>query len=218
MNPFLTNIFSTPLLCGVSDNTKILKSIETLSYKFKEESKSVGLVSDAWEQAKISNQKEEYEKFGVTSFYSKNLIKEDEWQEATYFINEFSQAMINTVYGGNDLVITNMWTTIYPQEAFVPEHIHNNSFLSGVLYIKAKKNCGNLIFRDPSYIAKSMLSRSPNDFPSVHTQYTQEVSEGLMIIFPSWLPHHSQPNRSGEDRIIVSFNINIKDFAIRDTL
>ena len=29
-----------------------------------------------------------------------------------------------------------------------------------------------------------------------------------MILFPSWLPRSTRPNLSGEDRIIVSFNLD----------
>ena len=28
-----------------------------------------------------------------------------------------------------------------------------------------------------------------------------------MVLFPGWLPHNSRANKSGEDRIIVSFNL-----------
>ena len=36
-----------------------------------------------------------------------------------------------------------------------------------------------------------------------------KVLEGDLLIFPSYLPHYVEPNKSDEDRIVISFNIDI---------
>ena len=33
--------------------------------------------------------------------------------------------------------------------------------------------------------------------------------EGLLVLFPSYLHHSVDVNRSNEDRIVISFNINL---------
>ena len=37
-----------------------------------------------------------------------------------------------------------------------------------------------------------------------------EVSEGDLLIFPGYLPHKVAKNESDEDRIVISFNVDIK--------
>jgi uncharacterized protein (TIGR02466 family) len=46
---------------------------------------------------------------------------------------------------------------------------------------------------------------------SEFTAYTADAvahgaEAGLLLIFPSWLPHGVEPNMSDEDRISISFN------------
>lgn len=218
MSQFIRQIFPTPFFVGTSPNTEIREKICELAYAFKDEAQDAGLVSVAWDLNGKSSRKEDFDEYGVTSFYSKNLLNEEPWFPVIDFIHDFSASMIRTVYNGEDSMILNMWTTIYPQGAFVPAHIHDNSLLSGVFYAKAKPNCGNLVFEDPAHIAKNMSSRGANVFPTLPTRYTQDVEEGMMVLFPSWLPHQTRPNKSGEDRIIVSFNIGFRRNALAETM
>lgn len=210
MNQFLKGIFSTPLLIGNSNSKEICQEICKLAYKFRESATDAGLVSNKWNYAEKSSNQEDFIKNGVTSFNSGSLTDDPEWANVAAFIYDFASTMIKSVNTSNRIpVIDNMWTTIYPNKAFVPEHIHSNSLLSGVFYAKTPENCGDIVFKDLAAVAKNMCIAQIRDFPAVETIYTQEVKEGVMVIFPSWLPHYTLPNESNEDRIMVSFNINM---------
>ena len=37
-----------------------------------------------------------------------------------------------------------------------------------------------------------------------------EINEGDLLIFPGYLPHKVEKNDSDEDRIVISFNVDIK--------
>ena len=37
-----------------------------------------------------------------------------------------------------------------------------------------------------------------------------EIEEGDLLIFPGYLPHKVRANESNEDRIVISFNVDIK--------
>ena len=39
-----------------------------------------------------------------------------------------------------------------------------------------------------------------------------EIKEGDLLIFPAYLPHGVEENKSNEDRIVISFNIIINNF------
>ncbi len=216
MSNFVKNIFPTPIYAAVSDNVAIQDLISSLVYKWKEETfdklKSSGvpmsgLMSYHWDLNTESNSRTDFEKFGITTFYTGNLAQNPDWAPVVEFIQNVTSSLLDGTYNGK-VAITNMWATIYPKGAYVPEHIHNNSLYSGVYYAKAAPYCGNIVFKDPAYISKTMASKLSNGFPSVSIVHTQEVESGLMVIFPSWLPHASQPNESNEDRIIVSFNLD----------
>ncbi len=69
------------------------------------------------------------------------------------------------------------------------DHAHLSA-LSGVLYLQAKKGCGDLYFRKDG---KNDLTIRP------------EV--GKMVIFPPFLRHGVHANRSNIDRISFAFNL-----------
>lgn len=211
MSDFLKLIFPTPILIGKSDTPEICELICDLAYEFKDKAENAHMVSDYWDFGMKSSNQNDFEKYGVTSFNSSvDLFNLPEWKEVTEFIYNMICHMIKDVNDKNfEVRLINMWTTIYPDNTFVPEHIHSNSYLSGVFYAKAKPHCGGLSLHDPSWVAKTMFMRTNQpEFPNVQTKWLEEAEEGKMILFPSWLPHRSLPNLSGEDRIIVSFNID----------
>jgi len=212
MSQFLRTIFPTPILAGVSDNKGIRQKICDLAYEFKSKARDASLVSDQWLRGTKSSNQEDFERKGVTSFNSGSLTNEPKWSEVTDFIYSFANTMIQSVNdAATEPVLIEMWTTIYPAGAFVPEHVHSNALLSGVFYAKAPERCGSIVFRDPSSVAKMMFIRKMKEFPTVNTLQTHDIRDGAMVIFPAWLPHFTEVNESGEDRIIVSFNINMVD-------
>lgn len=216
MSNFLKPIFSTPLLIAKCDNSETLAEANTLAYNLRDNLTVGSLVSEEWDKGTKSSNKQDFYTSGVTSFNSTgDLYTKPEWQNISKFIYEYVGILLSSIDNNNlKHTIINMWTTIYPQDCFVPEHIHSNSYLSGVLYTKADKDCGDLVFHDPNWVAKTMFMHTNLPvFPNVETKYSIVPEPGLLVIFPSWLPHRSLPNKSGNDRIILSFNIGFLDEA-----
>jgi len=50
-------------------------------------------------------------------------------------------------------------------------------------------------------------SNQPNELNSISASI--KVNEGDLLIFPAYLPHSVEENKSDEDRVIISFNIDI---------
>ena len=201
---------STPILSGRSDFEPIREELNALSYSLRGSLSIGSLVSEEWDRGVKSSSKEDFLKSGVTSFNStEDLFNKPEWANVAAFLFSFAKNMIDSVDpDSKPFHLINMWTTIYPTGSFVPEHVHSNSYISGVFYSKAPEGCGDIVFHDPSWVAKTMLMHTNEPrFPNVETKYSIKAEEGLMVLFPSWLPHRSLPNTSNEDRIIVSFNI-----------
>jgi len=99
--------------------------------------------------------------------------------------------------------IKEMWLNINEHKDCNGAHTHGG-VLSGVLYLNAPKNCGNLVFTNP--MPRSDLSViKPNN-------YAITPQTLACIIFPSWLEHYVEPNLSiSEPRISLSFNYYVED-------
>ena len=77
-------------------------------------------------------------------------------------------------------------------------------------YYDSSKNCGDILFHDPR---QARIIRKPNKIKA--NQLNAEVvnitpQSGLLVLFPSYLYHSVAKNNSDEERIIISFNIDMK--------
>jgi len=102
----------------------------------------------------------------------------------------------------------NMWANVNPPGGMNRAHQHPNSLWSGVYYIKAPKNCGNLKIDDPRSSAAMCRPRQKEGEkpPRLFREIQYEPIAGRCIMFPSWLMHCVDPNESNDIRISVSFN------------
>ena len=106
--------------------------------------------------------------------------------------------------------IREMWAIINKKEDFNVVHTHPNSCLSAAYYVKAPTNCGRFQIENLN-IAKrhsSPLLANPNEL-NINVAGI-EVTEGDLLIFPGYLPHKVARNEADEDRIVISFNVDIK--------
>ena len=115
----------------------------------------------------------------------------------------------------HELVIGTMWAIINPPGCYNRAHIHPESLWSGVYYVQAPENSGDIEFTDPRtqhlvHQAKFKLNqRRPRE---CWTKVTYTPKAGKMLLFPAWLYHAVNPNLSREegvdgDRVIISFNL-----------
>ena len=105
-------------------------------------------------------------------------------------------------------VCGNMWANINYPGCFNRPHIHPNSLFSGVYYVTAPKNSGNLMIYDPRQgVQMTMPNRKEGKLsPELWREVHYEPKAGRCIMFPSWLWHEVKPNKSNDTRISVSFN------------
>ena len=109
------------------------------------------------------------------------------------------------------VVIGNMWANINDKGHSNSVHIHDDSFISGVFYVKAKPGQGNINFYKDYNTDYIIASQAPikyyNHLNSGAMSY--EPLTGRLILFPGHLPHGVENNELDEDRISISFNVRI---------
>jgi uncharacterized protein (TIGR02466 family) len=94
-----------------------------------------------------------------------------------------------------------MWGMISPPLAYNVTHNHPGSWFSGVYYLSVPQDSGSIEFYHPSEAASFSGYGRPTETFTVHP--------GRLILFPPWLKHSVQQNRSQHDRLCVSFNFNL---------
>ena len=105
--------------------------------------------------------------------------------------------------------IINMWSVINQKNTFNIRHAHPNSMMSAAYYVKAKKNSGNINFFDPKEI-KTMYHPPYKEYNDLSSEAVKiEPEEGKLLLFPAYLQHSVDKNLSDEDRIVISFNVDI---------
>tara|TARA_A100001515_G_scaffold131585_1_gene119471 strand:+ start:183 stop:761 length:579 start_codon:yes stop_codon:yes gene_type:complete len=105
-------------------------------------------------------------------------------------------------------ILGNMWANVNYPNGYNRPHIHPNSLFSGVYYIKAPENCGELVCNDPRPGVQTNMPARIKGKPPKHLWRECHISpiEGRIIMFPAWLWHCVEPNKSNDIRISVSFN------------
>ena len=110
-----------------------------------------------------------------------------------------------------NISLNTLWININGKGHYNKLHHHPLSDLSGVFWIKASKNSGNLEFTSPHDFVQanemSCYTKKYRDDNKIFSSYYFNPSAGRVMIFPSFLLHHVLPNNSNEDRISVSFNL-----------
>lgn len=112
----------------------------------------------------------------------------------------------------------NMWVNINEEGNTNSVHIHDDSFISGVFYVKAQPGQGNINFYKCFSHDYIVASQAPIDHYTLLSASAMsfEPMTGKLILFPGYLPHGVERNNMAEERISISFNVKLlrKDDAI----
>lgn len=106
--------------------------------------------------------------------------------------------------------VNHAWANVYPPTAYIDIHNHIPAPIVASFYLKKPVDSGDLIFENPiSTVLRYQPYKELNDPDGYVSAFdtTVEVSEGDVVLFPGWLMHKTQQNRSSENRIILGFNL-----------
>lgn len=199
----IVNIFPVTILDATLDSCdSVNQNLIIELQKLFDTAESNRALSHNWKDFLITQEKSSS---GYSSFNDSDLAANPDFKfffdKLSTLISEF---LAQLGYTGN-WKFENAWSNVYPKDAFVPLHDHRGLHWSGVYYVQADKHCGDLVLVDPKEYAlanepENTLYRGNNDF-------RVEPTPGKVLIFPGYLKHETMPNKSNQDRIIISFNI-----------
>ncbi len=111
--------------------------------------------------------------------------------------------------------VTGCWANVHAPGGFHAMHSHPNNFLSGVYYVQSQAGADTINFHDPR--PQTAIMRPPVTALTAYNtdQVVVQVAPGTLLLFPAWLPHSVDRNRSTEQRISVSFNVMFDNYAQR---
>ena len=144
----------------------------------------------------------------------KDLHKLDEFRELVSYINDTGRIILQFLKISYDAIeITGCWANINPEGASHRSHSHPNNFLSGGYYVQTREGGDTINFHDPR-IQTGIIRPPVTELTAENTdQVVIKVSNGTLLIFPAYLQHSVDPNRSGEERISISFNMMFSSFT-----
>ena len=143
-----------------------------------------------------------------------DLHEWEEFRELASCVNHAVRRVLDFLkIGAADFEITGCWANMNPPNAAHGRHGHPNNFLSGVYYVQTNEGADTINFHDPR--SQTEIIKPPVTALTAENtdQVVVKVSNGTMLIFPAWLAHSVDANRSGETRISIGFNIMFSTYA-----
>lgn len=115
--------------------------------------------------------------------------------------------------GAREVEITGCWANVSAPGARHGTHSHPNNFLSGVYYVQTSAGANTINFHDPrpqSGVMRPPIAKLTADNADL---VVATVTDGTLMLFPAWLPHSVDANRSDTVRVSVSFNLMFPHYA-----
>jgi len=138
----------------------------------------------------------------------------DELQEFISCVDNATKSILRFLrIGQAAFEVTGCWATVLAKGAIHKSHSHPNNFLSGVYYVRTHPGADTINFHDPR--SQTGVIRPPVvELTAENTdQVVVRVTNGTLLMFPSYLEHSVDTNMSAEERISISVNIMFSSFA-----
>lgn len=199
------NLFATPIY----QEHATLENYDAVQLEIKAvldeitKSNDYSLVSYTHPEAKKQRQKEEGYVIKDNIILEKKLVNLE--ARINSAIDHF--AMQSGWFGLNrpgKFVIDNSWLNINGKGVHHEYHSHPGYTIGGCYYFRVSELQGGINFNNPNQMMYNLAFPGGNRYPG---SINILPKDGDLILFPAWLQHSTDVNRSDEDRISLAFNI-----------
>ncbi|HXM83008.1 MAG TPA: 2OG-Fe(II) oxygenase family protein [Burkholderiales bacterium] len=145
---------------------------------------------------------------------AQTLHQREEFRDLISCVNKAAKSVLRFLRIGYDAIeVTGCWATVLAQGAAHKVHSHPNNYLSGVYYVRTRPNADSINFHDPR--TQAHVIRPPVTALTAENtdQVVVKVTNGTLLMFPSYLEHSVDANAAEEERISISFNVMFSSFA-----
>ena len=133
------------------------------------------------------------------------LTKHEQLKNIVSFFKECIDDYCSTIiHSDQRLVITQLWGNRNPKGSKHHEHVHPNSIISGVFYLRNNPKLPPIQFSKSNQHAIKLDPKKYNTFNA--ETFLLPCVAGELILFPSNLRHSVLVNMGEEERISLSFN------------
>lgn len=155
--------------------------------------------------------------YNFLSSADKRVLHRPEFQDVHEIVLKEIYAYAREILGVSKTIefyVTNSWINIHKRGQAAGAHVHHNSLISGVLYLKVNDMSGDLVFHrnEPSLVpfppALDLDMESFNIYNCKSWGYKPRTND--ICLFPSVLSHSTDANRSDEDRWCLAFNVFVR--------
>ena len=133
------------------------------------------------------------------------LTKHESLKNITSFFKECIDEFTKNIYQSEQrLIITQLWGNRNPKGSKHHEHVHPNSIISGVFYLRQDPKLPPIQFSKGS---QHGMKLDPKQYNILNSEtFILPCTAGELILFPSNLRHSVPINMGEEERISLSFN------------
>ena len=124
---------------------------------------------------------------------------------------EFSEHLVKPIFDRNDLLYRgkpSAWINVNNYRDFNLSHDHPFTALSLVYFISCPRDSGCLVFERPDSLERFAVLRDEALTPNSFTHFKIQPVEGMFVVFPGYLRHEVEFNRSHEPRISFTMNFS----------
>lgn len=159
------------------------------------------------EEMDFVNQQPTHKNMGNTTSDDRYVLTHKTMTSLYAFVQECVGTYIQNIYAPKNEVslrVTQSWFNYSKPGEWHHKHAHPNSFVSGVLYMKAVKDSDKIYFYNEGYSQISIPTQNYNGYNS--TSWWLPVETGDLMLFPSSLTHSVEPVQADSTRISLAFN------------
>ena len=109
-----------------------------------------------------------------------------------------------------ELELKKLWFNVNPPNAYQGRHHHADYLLGGTYYVSVPPSSGAIDFSNPNPYAYFLNQRHNTEDYNVISSFAMKTGDGDLLIWPGWMDHEVNVNRSNDLRITVSFAIDWK--------
>ena len=144
----------------------------------------------------------------------KNLHEREEFHDLVSCVDKLAKSALRFWRIGNSAIeLTGCWANVLGKGAAHKLHNHPNNFLSGVYYARTEPGADTINFHDPRN-QTGIIRPAVVELTAENTdQVVVSVENGTLLLFPAYLQHSVDANRSENERVSISFNLMFSSFT-----